>query len=158
MTMGDRIAVMNKGKLQQVGSASEIYHKPVNVFVAGFIGSPQMNFLDMKMSSKGTKSFLEGHGIEIPMNSDPGHEDVIVGIRPEHIGLKDGDVSFTAEVFFVEKLMSSTIIHANLEDGSEIVAMVPGDHEFKNGERMTMYFDIDKVHLFDPKTERRIEL
>ncbi len=158
MTMGDRIAVMNRGKLQQVGSASEIYHKPVNIFVAGFIGSPQMNFLDMKLSSKGTRKLLKGHGMEIPVVSDPGLEDVIVGVRPEHIGLGSGDVEFTAEVFFIEKLMSYTIIHANLEDGKEIVSMVPGDHEFKNGEKLTLSFGLDKVHLFDPNTERRIEI
>ena len=157
MTMGDRIAVMNKGKLQQVGTASEIYHKPVNMFVAGFIGSPQMNFLKMKAISEGTKVFLKGHDIEIPIGFDPNLEEMIVGIRPEHISIGEGEVNFEAVVFFVEKLMSSTIIHANLEDGEEIVAMIPGDHEFKNGEKVTMSFSMDKVHFFDPKSERRME-
>ncbi len=158
MTMGDRIAVMNRGKLQQVGTASEIYHKPVNMFVAGFIGSPQMNFLRAKTVSDGTKAILKGHGVDIPISSDPGLEEVVVGIRPEHIGLGKGEVSFEATVFFIEKLMSSTIIHSTLEDGKEIVSMIPGDHEFKNGEKVTMSFSTEKIHLFDPKTERRIEI
>ena len=158
MTMGDRIAVMNKGKLQQFGKASEIYHKPVNVFVAGFIGSPQMNFLRMKVESEGTKFKLEGHGLSVPLEKDPGIEEVILGIRPEHIHLGEGEVSFEGKVYFVEKLMSSTIVHATLDDGKEIVAMIPGDHEFREGENLKMAFETENIHLFDPKSERRIEL
>jgi multiple sugar transport system ATP-binding protein len=158
MTMGDRIAVMNTGKLQQFGRASEIYHKPVNMFVAGFIGSPQMNFLKMKVISKGADIGIEGHGIHVPLGKDPGVSEVILGIRPEHIHLGEGEISLEGSVYFVEKLMSSTIIHLTLENGKEMVAMIPGDHEFREGERLKLGFERDKIHLFDPETERRIEL
>ncbi len=158
MTMGDRIAVMNKGKLQQFGTASEIYHRPINIFVAGFIGSPQMNFFRMKVKSEGTKTFLEGYGMRIPLKKDPEREELIVGIRPEHVSLGDGEVVVEAEVYFVEKLMSSTIIHATLEGGKEIVAMIPGDHEFREGERVKLSFRLENIHLFDPVNERRVEL
>ncbi len=158
MTMGDRIAVMNKGKLQQFGTASEIYHRPINIFVAGFIGSPQMNFFRMKVKSEGTKTFLEGYGMRIPLKKDPEREELIVGIRPEHVSLGDGEVVVEVEVYFVEKLMSSTIIHATLEGGKEIVAMIPGDHEFREGERVKLSFRLENIHLFDPVNERRVEL
>ncbi len=156
MTMGDRIAVMRSGKLQQFGKASEIYHRPANVFVAGFIGSPQMNFFKVEVISEGTKIFAQGDGFKIPLKVDPGRKDLILGIRPEHVSVGDGDIEGT--VYFVEKLMSETIIHVQIGKDSKVVVKVPGDVDFKENERIRIKFDDEKIHLFDPDTEVRMEL
>ncbi len=160
MTMGDRIAVMLSGKIQQFGKASEIYHKPANIFVAGFIGSPQMNFYKVKTSSEGTNLFVEGEGLKIPIKKDPNMDELVLGIRPEHIYLEkeENTLEIEVEVYFIEKLMSDTIVHAILDSGSRIVAKIPGDHEFKEGEKIKLYIDKEKIHLFDPKTERRLDI
>lgn len=160
MTMGDRIAVMNAGVIQQFGKSSEIYHKPVNKFVAGFIGSPQMNFLRMKVSSEGTRRSLTGWGVKIPLMGDPKMEEVEVGIRPEHIYMeeKENTISFEGNVYFLEKLMSETILHMRLEGDHPLVAKVPGDVELKENEKITLYMDLSKIHIFDPTTGRRLEM
>lgn len=160
MTMGDRIAVMNAGVIQQFGKSSEIYHKPVNKFVAGFIGSPQMNFLRMKVSSEGTRRSLTGWGVKIPLMGDPKMEEVEVGIRPEHIYTeeKENTISFEGNVYFLEKLMSETILHMRLEDDHPLVAKVPGDVELKENEKITLYMDLSKIHIFDPTTGKRLEM
>jgi len=159
MTMGDRIAVMFNGKIQQFGKSSDIYHKPVSIFVAGFIGSPQMNFFKMKVKSEGTRFFAEGEGIKIPLKKDPDVGDLVVGIRPEHIYLEKAENTheIKVKVYFTEKLMSETIIHTVL-DGTRIVVRVPGDEEFREGEEIKIYFDLDRVHFFDAKSGRRIEI
>ncbi|KHC91482.1 ABC transporter [Thermotoga sp. Mc24] len=157
MTMGDRIAVMNQGKLQQVGTPSEIYHHPVNIFVAGFVGSPQMNFLEMEVRSEGSNVVLQNGEIKIPAKIDPGVKKVILGIRPENIYLeeKPNTLKLEGEVYFAEKLMSDTILHLNV--GSEkIVAKIPGDVDFRSGEKITFFLDVEKIHLFHPETGERI--
>jgi len=157
MTMGDRIAVMNQGKLQQVGTPSEIYHHPVNIFVAGFVGSPQMNFLEMEVRSEGNSVVLQNGEIKIPAKTDPGAKKVILGIRPENVYLeeKPNTLKLEGEVYFAEKLMSDTILHLNV--GSEkIVAKIPGDVDFRSGEKITFFLDVEKIHLFHPETGERI--
>ena len=160
MTMGDRIAVMNAGVIQQFGKSSEIYHKPVNKFVAGFIGSPQMNFLRMKVSSEGTRRSLTGWGVKIPLMGDPKMEEVEVGIRPEHIYMeeKENTISFEGNVYFLEKLMSETILHMRLEGDHPLVVKVPGDVELKENEKITLYMDLNEIHIFDPTTGKRLEM
>ncbi|ACM23516.1 ABC transporter ATP-binding protein [Thermotoga neapolitana] len=157
MTMGDRIAVMNQGKLQQVGTPSEIYHHPVNIFVAGFVGSPQMNFLEMEVKSRGTSIFLEKDAISIPLKTDPKISRVVLGIRPENVYLEErpNTVRLEGEVYFAEKLMSDTILHLNV--GTEkIVAKIPGDVDFKSGEKVEFFIDPEKIHLFHPETGERL--
>ncbi len=160
MTMGDRIAVMKDGKLQQFGTASEIYHTPANIFVAGFVGSPQMNFFRMRVSSEGTKYFAVGFGMKIPLKGDPRKDQVVMGIRPEHIydQASGSTQEVEAEVYFVEKLMSETIVHTNLPEGGRLVVKIPGDVSFQEGQKTKFYIDLDKVHVFDPETEERIKL
>ena len=160
MTMGDRIAVMKSGKLQQFGKASEIYHEPANIFVAGFVGSPQMNFFRMRVTSQGTKLILKGFGMEIPLEKDPGKQEVVMGIRPEHIynEKRENTKEIEVEVYFVEKLMSETIVHGSLPEGGRLVIKIPGDVDYKEGETIGFYVDLNRVHVFDPETERRISL
>jgi len=159
MTMGDKIAVMNAGKIVQFGTPEEIY-KPKTIFVAGFVGSPQMNFLNMKVVSSGTQFHAENLGLRIPLKSDPKLEHVIVGIRPEHIHLQQTErcVPITGTVYFAEKLMSETVIHLSIDAEKNLVIKVPYDLSAREGERMQVYLDLDQIHFFHPDTQERIEL
>jgi multiple sugar transport system ATP-binding protein len=160
MTMGDKIAVMNAGKIVQFGTPEEIYKKPKTIFVAGFVGSPQMNFLNMKVVSSGTQFHVENLGLRIPLKSDPKLEHVIVGIRPEHIHLQQTErcVPITGTVYFAEKLMSETVIHLSIDAEKNLVIKVPYDLSAREGERMQVYLDLDQIHFFHPDTQERIEL
>jgi len=160
MTMGDKIAVMNAGKIVQFGTPEEIYKKPKTIFVAGFVGSPQMNFLNMKVVSSGTQFHAENLGLRIPLKSDPKLEHVIVGIRPEHIHLQQTErcVPITGTVYFAEKLMSETMIHLSIDAEKNLVIKVPYDLSAREGERMQVYLDLDQIHFFHPDTQERIEL
>jgi multiple sugar transport system ATP-binding protein len=160
MTMGDKIAVMNAGKIVQFGTPEEIYKKPKTIFVAGFVGSPQMNFLNMKVVSSGTQFHAENLGLRIPLKSDPKLEHIIIGIRPEHIHLQQTErcVPITGTVYFAEKLMSETVIHLSIDAEKNLVIKVPYDLSAKEGERMQVYLDLDQIHFFHPDTQERIEL
>jgi len=160
MTMGDKIAVMNAGKIVQFGTPEEIYKKPKTIFVAGFVGSPQMNFLSMKVVSSGTQFHAENFGLRIPLKSDPKSEHFIVGIRPEHIHLQQTErcVPITGTVYFAEKLMSETVIHLSIDVEKNLVIKVPYDLSVKEGEKMQVYLDLDQIHFFHPDTQERIEL
>jgi multiple sugar transport system ATP-binding protein len=138
MTMGDRIAVMSEGVLQQVGSPEELYTAPANTFVAGFIGSPAMNLVPADV--------IEGAG----------GANQIAGFRPEHIDLGDGDgdrVRFDANVEVVEYLGDEQIVHLS-HNGTELVAKLPVEHRLKTGEQATFSVARDKLHLFDGETHQ----
>ncbi len=156
MTMGDKIAVMNAGKIVQYSTPDEIYLKPKTLFVAGFVGSPQMNFLRMRAES----GKLSGYGIEISLQKDLALKEIILGIRPEHITLDKPEhgLPVRGTVYFAEKLMSETILHLSIGDDKHIVVKIPYNISLKEGERLTVYFDTTKFHFFDPVTEERVEL
>lgn len=160
MTMGDKIAVMNAGKIVQYGTPEEIYKKPRTVFVAGFVGSPQMNFLQMNIMSSGTNFYAENFGLRIPLRKDPNLPSLIVGIRPEHVYLQRNEncVEATGTVYFAEKLMSETVLHLSIDAEKNLVVKVPYDLQVKEGEKMRVYLDLNQVHFFDPSTQERIEL
>ena len=162
MTMGDRIAVLRSGRLQQIGTSEEIYHHPANLFVAGFIGSPQMNFIDVRLKRDGEELLITADGLEILIPSkyralleESGEDSLIFGIRPEHIYLKEerGTVPFDAEVYFVEALRSDTVVHANASFG-KVVVKLPGDVPLKEGEKVRFFINTGRMHLFSKKTEK----
>jgi multiple sugar transport system ATP-binding protein len=163
MTMGDRIAVMRDGLLQQVGSPQELYDHPVNVFVAGFIGSPSMNFATTK--SEGKDLILGGAKLELAgeqaraADSRPDGSQVLVGFRPEHIELANGQessaVRFPATVDVVEYLGNEELIHAQAE-GNEIVALIPSDNKVAVGDKVTFAVPMEKLHIFDPESEKTL--
>ncbi|MGQ9855978.1 MAG: ABC transporter ATP-binding protein [Fervidobacterium sp.] len=159
MTMGDKIAVMNAGKIIQYGTPEEIYRKPRTIFVAGFVGSPQMNFVTMKVKNKEERYYAENSALLIPINGDFAGDSIVVGIRPEHLTLenREGYLSFEAQVYFVEKLMSESIIHLFLDEETKIVVKLPYDISFKEGEKIRVFFSTESVHFFDPVTTERIE-
>jgi multiple sugar transport system ATP-binding protein len=164
MTMGDRIAVMRDGILQQVGSPQELYDHPVNIFVAGFIGSPAMNFATAKSEGKdlmfgGARLELSGEQAKAA-DSRPDGANVLIGFRPEHIELANGTtggnaVRFPAKVDVVEYLGNEELIHAQAE-GNEIVALLPSDKKLDVGETVNFAVPMEKLHIFDPDSEKTL--
>jgi multiple sugar transport system ATP-binding protein len=139
MTMGDRIAVMNHGVLQQVGTPEALYEDPANTFVAGFIGSPAMNLVPAPLV-------------------EAGGDDRIVGFRPEHIdvGLSNGDgVHFKASVEVVEYLGDEQIAHL-LVDGTPIVAKLPVEDKVTAGQNADFAVDRSKLRFFDAESQDRV--
>ncbi len=163
MTMGDRICVMRDGLLQQVGSPQDLYDNPVNIFVAGFIGSPSMNFAATKAEGKdlmfgGAKLELTGAQARAA-ESRPAGAEVLIGFRPEHIELANGQgggaVRFPAKVDVVEYLGNEELIHAQAE-GNEIVALLPSDRKVGVGDSVDLAVPMEKLHLFDPESEKTL--
>jgi multiple sugar transport system ATP-binding protein len=156
MTMGDRIAVMSNGVLQQVGSPQDLYNKPVNRFVAGFIGSPSMNFLDVDVVKDNGQTALKNGDITLPLPdrfaaSLNGTTHLTAGFRPEHLEL--GDVSgasapMRATIDVVEFLGNEELLHARVGD-KEIVAVVDSSHRVKPGDILDVKVPLDFLQLFD---------
>jgi multiple sugar transport system ATP-binding protein len=164
MTMGDRIAVMRDGLLQQVGRPQDLYDHPVNVFVAGFIGSPAMNFATVK-ATEGQDLMFGGAKLELAgeqaraAESRPQGSNLLIGFRPEHIEIANGQagdaVKFPATVDVVEYLGNEELIHAQAE-GIEIVAMLPSEARVKVGDRVDLAVPMEKLHIFDPESEKAL--
>ncbi len=164
MTMGDRIAVFKLGRLLQLGTSDEIYHHPKNLFVAGFIGSPQMNFIEVTVTEKNGKLVAENKEFSVPIPEKHKGEvlrekSYIFGIRPEHIYLKPQEgvptERYKGTIYFIEALRSDTVLHIETTFG-KVVAKIPGDITLKEGENIEFFFDLDKIHLFDKETEEAI--
>lgn len=160
MTLGQRIVVMNKGEIQQIASPQELYAKPANIFVAGFIGSPAMNFLPAKVAS--ANEILIGDRLwPIPeeiRKITEGYigEEVIFGIRPEHIKLssgEEGDLDVNIKVF--EHLGAENLLYFSVNE-SDIIAKISGEFFVRSGENVRVSFQMEKMHLFNKKTEQRI--
>lgn len=158
MTLGDRIAVMKGGDMQQLATPHEVYNRPANLFVATFIGSPQMNLLDGKMTIAGETALLEGQGFRFEM---PRHENfrdgaVTVGVRPEHMTITDGEgPGFSGQVEVTEPMGFETYVYLAGEKGS-IIARVPEEQSPRVGQIAKFAVDPSKIHVFDPKTEARL--
>jgi multiple sugar transport system ATP-binding protein len=161
MTMGSRIAVMNEGILQQVGTPQTLYDTPINRFVAGFIGSPSMNFVDVTLDNSTGSSRLVGPGdwsIPLPRQYKdaavvPGRS-LVAGFRPEHLDIGDpaSDVgSFRARADVVEYLGNEELLHLNAAD-KDIVAIVDSEHRVRPGDIVNLVLPLTKVHLFDAET------
>src|SRR5919204_4789556 len=162
MTMGDRIAVMRDGILQQVGPPPELYERPVNKFVAAFIGSPAMNFA-MVRAEDGTLKLgsarLDLTGARAKAASERKGRDLEIGFRPEDLeianGTGDGVVRFPAKVDVVEYLGNQELLHADCE-GNEVVALVSSDKKVKVGDNVEFTVPTERLHLFDPDTEESL--
>jgi multiple sugar transport system ATP-binding protein len=170
MTMATRIAVMDAGMLQQIGSPRELYDRPRNVFVAGFIGSPSMNFFDMEVKSSDGALTLEGAGMRIdvppeyraPLGAHAGRK-IVAGIRPEHVHdpahQPDGVVPAPVEahVDLAELLGNETLLHL-LTDGHPFLARVDPRTMARPGQPTRVVFDLSHLHAFDSETRARIAL
>jgi multiple sugar transport system ATP-binding protein len=152
MTMADKIVVMHDGLVEQVGAPLELYDRPANRFVAGFIGSPAMNFLPGRTS--GGRIAIAGDGYSVAAGARlEENREVVLGIRPEHLEIAaDG---FEAEVVVVEPTGSETQVFARL-GGQEIAAVFRERHEFVPGQRIRLRPRADCLHLFDSSSGQRI--
>jgi multiple sugar transport system ATP-binding protein len=156
MTMADKIVVMHDGLVEQIGTPLELYDKPNNVFVAGFIGSPAMNFLKGKVQVNGTAGFQGPNGVKLPLSSAPANADgrpAVYGIRPENFTIADEGVE--AEIIVVEPTGSETQVFARI-GGEEIVAVFRERHQFKPGEKIRLQPDPRLAHLFDEASGQRL--
>jgi len=156
MTMGDRIAVLNDGQLQQIGTPLECYYEPANQFVAGFIGSPSMNFIEGTPADGELQLDLIRYPLTDEQQSaieSAAASSVTVGIRPEDIELTDEDGPRTMEmnVSVVEPMGSMNLLHLE-QDGIEITASVTGEHIVDEGDRVRVRFPADRIHAFDQQT------
>lgn len=155
--MADKIVVMHDGRIEQIGAPLDLYDKPGNRFVAGFIGSPAMNFISGRIASEGQPIFVGADGWRLPLQLTDavrdGHQ-VVLGVRPEHLMLGDGGMS--AEVVVVEPTGPEVQVNARLAGGEEIVAMFRERHLFKPGEKISLKPQPGLVHLFDGETGNRI--
>ena len=156
MTMADKIVVLDAGVIAQVGSPLQLYHKPDNIFVAGFIGSPKMNFINGNVTSADGETVTVDLGelgtIALPRQSKAIHgQSVTLGIRPEHLTLEGGDFALTITPKIVEHLGIHTVSYANLPAGENFVALFEGDPKVAEGRPTKMGFAIHQAHLFDEK-------
>ncbi|HEX2649042.1 MAG TPA: sn-glycerol-3-phosphate ABC transporter ATP-binding protein UgpC [Burkholderiales bacterium] len=151
MTMADKIVVMHDGRVEQIGAPLELYDRPANRFVAGFIGSPAMNFLPARANGGG---IALGSGFSVPAKRQlKENQEIILGIRPEHLEIaQDG---FEAEVIVVEPTGSETQLYARV-GGQEIAAVFRERHEFAPGQRIRLRPRPDCIHLFDSSNGQRI--
>jgi multiple sugar transport system ATP-binding protein len=155
MTMADKIVVLNGGKIEQVGSPLELYHKPDNQFVASFIGSPKMNFIGGKcVSANGSEVAIDLGALgtlTLPRTSTAiAGANVTVGIRPEHLLLGKGDFTINLTPRIVEHLGIHTILYANLPGSENFIALFEGDPDVAEGKPTDVSFLRSSVHLFGP--------
>jgi multiple sugar transport system ATP-binding protein len=157
MTMADTIVVLRNGAIEQVGTPIELYARPCNQFVAGFLGTPQMNMLKAKVHT------ATGHGITLSVdagrgaidaavdgNGTPAGADCIAGIRPEHLSLAD-DGALVGTVIVTEMLGSETIVFASLQSGENVIASLHGIRNLPQGAPVRFAVDRRFVHVFDDK-------
>lgn len=166
MTMGNKIVIMKDGIVQQVDSPSNVYFNPANLFVAGFIGSPQMNFVDAKVSKSSGQYIIHVFGKEIVLNSIEGEileekgyldKEIILGIRPEHIydKIRPTEIPIKGEVTFLEMLGSEKFVYMDI-NGNDILVKVNSDVPVERGKEKEFFIDESKIHFFDKETELNI--
>ena len=174
MTLGDRIVIMRDGVIEQVGTPQEVFDTPVNLFVAGFIGSPQMNFLKASLQRSGDAYSVSLLGVTLPLNPDQnavlarknaGDQQVILGIRPEHTAvLFAPDENAIECTIDVNEMMGSELhLHLTDKNGDNIIVRLPTmdltqeqRRSLSYGSRLFISFPAKAMHLFDPGTEKSL--
>ncbi|TAK24795.1 MAG: ATP-binding cassette domain-containing protein [Chloroflexota bacterium] len=159
LALADRVAVMRLGRIEQVGPYNEVYRRPVNAFVAGFVGSPPASFLSVQVAD----GILRGDGIAVSLGAAAMSrlsigQRVLLGVRPEHVTLDDADRGFTGLVEVVEPMVAerAQLVHARVAGGAEIVARIDGDVAVMRGDRVPLRVSADAAMLFDPTTEANL--
>ena len=160
MTMADRIAVMNLGQLQAFDAPDELYDRPKTRFVAGFVGNPPMNFIDVDVSLSNGGFVAAADAIRLPLGSERGSGpagydgSVVMGIRPEDITIAD-DGDANGEIFVVEPLGREDLIDVRVGRHSFIL-LADTESQHRAGERVALKFDMTQAQFFDPQTERSL--
>ena len=161
MTLADRMLVMNAGEAEQVGTPMQVYHQPSSMFVAGFIGSPPMNFLGGTVLSAGASVDVGGgHHLAVSLPSSEQGRPVVVGIRPENLRLTEASVRenrLSVAVEMIEALGADTVVHGRIEGGSDVVlARLAGSVDVRLGEVLPLVVESGDLLFFDPETGRRL--
>ena len=166
MTLGDRIVIMRDGYIQQIGTPQEVFNNPRNLFVAGFIGTPQMNFFDAKLVREGEKFFVELGGIKVELSADKEarllandvqSQEVTLGVRPEHTNITPSGVP--AKVDVSEMMGSSVHLHVSAE-GKDVIIIVPTTDmtgHFAMGDSVNFTFNGNVAHVFSKETDKNLE-
>ena len=166
MTLGDRIVIMRDGYIQQIGTPQEVFNNPRNLFVAGFIGTPQMNFFDAKLVREGDRFFVELGGLRVEMSEEKQarllannvqSQDVTLGVRPEHTSLCENGIPATVDVS--EMMGSSVHLHISAE-GKDVIIIVPTidmNDSFRMGDEVKFTFGGNVAHVFSKETEKNLE-
>jgi len=170
MTMADRIVVMRDGKILQIDTPENLYRHPNSLFVAGFIGTPQMNFLPAKLLRRGEKYFAEIENYSLPLPERMTKceslkefigKDITLGIRPEHISressmrLPDGSNEISIVVDISEMMGAEIYLYTTIS-GEKLTAKIPSGENFKSGEKISLFINTDKIHIFDTLSEKLI--
>jgi multiple sugar transport system ATP-binding protein len=161
MTLGTRVAVLKDGMLQQVAPPMELYRRPLNQFVASFIGSPSMNFVAGKVSRDNGRAQFTAPGITIPLPAAVPTRDgpIILGVRPHDIAVDGAAADGTVgTVSLVEPLGSEQLVYVSVAGGTDFVAAVDPETTPRVDERVSLRFAPSALHLFDPTTGGRISL
>ena len=174
MTLGDRIVIMKDGYIMQVGTPSEVFDKPANLFVAEFIGAPKMNTVPAKLVKDGDKYSVEVFGAKLPVDGDKGKQllekgakagDITLGVRPEHITLAKAKGANAIKVTIqVNEMMGSELhLHVLTEDGTKLIVRIPTiqltDEERASmvyGKELLITFEGKVMHFFDPQSEESL--
>jgi multiple sugar transport system ATP-binding protein len=166
MTLGDRVVVMRDGSVQQVGTPLTVYAKPVNRFVAGFIGAPAMNFLEATVSPGGSVLRVAAPGLDLAVGDARAKaleawrgRKIVLGLRPEHLALGDGGPTgrtFDAKVEVVEQLGSEMLLEVLVGSSRLTVARVAAEAQVSPGDQVRLSVAPGRLHFFDPQTEAAI--
>ena len=166
MTLGDRIVIMKDGYIQQIGTPQEVFNHPANLFVAGFIGMPVMNFFDAELKREGDKFFVEVGGIKVELapekeerllKNNVQSQPVTLGVRPEHTDVAEQGIASTVEV--AEMMGSSVHLHLNA-DGKDVIVIVPTidmKGSYKQGDTVHFSFKGNVAHVFSKEDDRNLE-
>jgi multiple sugar transport system ATP-binding protein/lactose/L-arabinose transport system ATP-binding protein len=153
MTLADRIVVLRAGKVEQIGPPQELYDKPANTFVAGFIGSPKMNFLNVKASRADGALTLSHPSFPAPVRAPNGAAadgDLLLGLRPEQLHFEDGPCRIALKADLCENLGGATLIYGQTANGETMTLQTPGRRLLKKGEAFSAGFDPAGAYLFGP--------
>ena len=166
MTLGDRIVIMKDGFIQQVGTPQEVFNHPANLFVAGFIGTPQMNFFDAQLSCRDGKYFVEAGALSVELSAKKQErllakqvsaQPITLGVRPEHITLSETGISGTVDV---SELMGSSLhLHVKAA-GKDVIAIVPFNENtaaYPMGTEIKLSFSGDAAHVFSKDSGKNLE-
>ena len=151
MTLADKLAVINNGVIEQLATPIEIYNNPKSLFVAGFIGSPQMNFIDGELKN----NTLSAEGFEIKNVKSDLNGDITLGIRPEHLSQSDNGL-INLDVDLVEQLGSDNLVYGQLKDKKDFCYRCPGNLTIKKGDKLSLNIDNENYFIFDKSSGKRV--
>ena len=151
MTLADKLAVINNGIIEQLATPIEIYNNPKSLFVAGFIGSPQMNFIDGELKN----NTLSAEGFEIKNVKSDFNGDITLGIRPEHLSQSDNGL-IHLNVDLVEQLGSDNLVYGQLKDKKDFCYRCPGNLTIKKGDKLSLNIDNENYFIFDKSSGKRV--